>query len=317
MSIVKYRPILSARHRALLAAAAFGASTPAFAGESPFGFIYTLDLQPTDTWEIEHRSWLQQGQARGKYSYLINRTEVEYGVTDWYQLAFYVNTSYAYAWRNGVDGLTGGPGVYLPENVDPLRSYSRARFDSVSLEHIIKLFNPYTDAIGFGLYFEPTFGPNVREFETKILLQKNFLDDRLVTAANVTFETEHEDYGGDVEKASMINIVVGASYRVADNWMAGIEFRNHREFQGYWLNHPEHSAYFLGPTLHYAARDWWITFSWRHQLPIVQAFSQDQRDVSRAGRIYGDEHARDEFMFRFGRPFGGESHHSDDLLEEG
>jgi hypothetical protein len=185
------------------------------------------------------------------------------------------------------------------------------------MEHVVKLLNPYTDPIGFGLYLEPAFGPNVRELEVKALFQKNFFGDRLIAAANVTFETEHEEHEGEVEKASMIDLVVGASYRVADNWMAGIEFRNHREFQGYWLNHPEHSAYFLGPTLHYATKDFWVTASWRHQLPMVQAFNQDQRDVSRGGRIFGDEHSRDEFIFRLGIPFGGEHAHSHHGPDEG
>jgi opacity protein-like surface antigen len=245
-------PVLLTKLRGALlgAAAALAASTPVCGAEGPFGFIYTLDLQPQGTWQVQQWEHLQQGQSRGKYSYLRNRTEFEYGVTDWYQVGLYLNSSYGYAWHNGFDGSTSAaPGIQLSDNFDPAHSYSRARFESVSMETVIKLLNPYIDPIGFGIYIEPEFGPNERELEVKLLFQKNFLGDRLVTAANLVFATEHEQHGEEVEKASMMDILVGASYRVADNWMAGVEFRNHREWEGYWWNHPEHSAYFLGPPL--------------------------------------------------------------------
>jgi hypothetical protein len=119
MNIVKLAVLMNRICASFLGAVLVGTFSSAFASESPFGFIYTLDLQPANTWELEHRSWLQQGQSHGRYSYLINRTEMEYGVTDWYQVGFYVNSSYAYAFRNGVDGATSSaPGVYLSENFD-------------------------------------------------------------------------------------------------------------------------------------------------------------------------------------------------------
>lgn len=288
-------------------AGAISAGTPqASAGEGPFAFIYTLDLQPKGTFQLEQWEHLQQSQSQGRYSFLTNRTELEYGVTNWYQIGLYLNSSYVHARQNGVDGTTGGPGTDLPMDFDPLGTYSKARFESVSMEHVIRLLNPYTDDFGFGLYFEPAIGPKTREMEVKLLFQKNFLGDRLITAANIVFESEREEASGEVEKASVIDILFGASYRVADNWMVGAEFRNHREFVGYGFNHKEHSAYFFGPTVHYATKDWWATLGWRHQLPWVQCYTQDQCDVSVGGRIYGDEHSRDEFMLRVGIPFGGE-----------
>lgn len=174
------------------------------------------------------------------------------------------------------------------------------------MEHVVKLLNPYKDPIGFGLYFEPTIGPRTKELELKLLFQKNFLDDRLVTAANLVMETEWERSADNtLERASVLDVLVGASYRFAPNWAAGLEFRNHREFVGNFYQSPEHSAYFLGPNLHYAQENFWVTLGWRHQLPAVEAFSADQQAVVKHGRIYGDEHAKDEFMLRIGFPFGG------------
>ncbi len=275
------------------------------AGEGPFAFIYTLDLQPQNTWQLEQWEWLQAGQSQGNYDFLTNRTELEYGFRPWFQVGLYLNTEYTYAYRNGVDGTTGGPGTNIDPNSDPLAPYSSFRFKSVSFENIVRFMNPYTDGWGLGLYFEPAIGPYGYELEWKVLLQKNFLDDRLVLASNIVFETEQEWQSGATEYDSVLDLLVGASYRFADNWALGVEARNHREFSGQALNAPEHSAYFVGPTLHYAGEKWWATFGWRHQLPIVAAFNDDQQSVVVDGRIYGNEHARDEFMLRIGIPFGG------------
>ena len=65
----------------------------ASAGEGTFGWIYTLDLQPKGEWEFEQRVQLNQNQAAGTYQLWGSRTELEYGVTDNFQLAGYVNAS--------------------------------------------------------------------------------------------------------------------------------------------------------------------------------------------------------------------------------
>jgi len=279
------------------------AARTASAGEGPFGWIYTLDLQPQNTAQVQQWLWLQEGQSQGDYHFVTARTEVEYGVTPWYQIGGYLNLSYANAKANGIDGLTGGPGVRIPENMPTTRRYEKARFEGVSMENVVRLMNPYTDGFGLGLYFEPSVGPDEQELEFKILGQKNFFDDRLVLAANAVFESEWENKaGGETEHASVLDLLLGASYRFAPSWFAGVEFRNHREFMGNFYDAAEHSAYFLGPTIHYAAQKWWATLGWRHQLPIVKAFNDDQRAVVQDGRIFGGEHARDEIMLRIGVP---------------
>ncbi|WP_291193342.1 DUF6662 family protein [Frateuria sp.] len=275
----------------------------ACAGESPFGWIYTADLHPQGRSEFEHKSWLQQGQSRGDYSYWKNAEEFEYGVTDRFQLSAYFNWSYVNAYRNGVDGLTGGPGTDLSPQENPLARHRKTRFDSVSVEAIYQVLNPLVDPIGLALYVEPEWGPHERALEWRIILQKNLLDDRFVLAANLLGESEHEKYYGEVERASMLDFSAGFSWRFTDNWSVGLETRNHQEFEGYRYDSREHSAWFLGPNLHYAAQRWWLTAAWRHQLPVVKAFNEEQREAVVGDRIYGDEHARNEFMLKLGIPF--------------
>lgn len=277
------------------------AATNALAGEPVFGWIYTTDLVPKGHTEFEQQAFLQKSQSRGDFSYWKFRTELEYGVSENLQVAGYLNTSYVSAYRNGVNGTTGGPGTEAEEN--STSRYRKFRGDSVSLEAIYRLMNPYTDGFGLAVYFEPTIGPEVRELEARLLLQKNFLDDRLIVAANIAAESEKEEEGHKIERASVLDTTVGFSYRFAPKMAAGLEYRNHREFEGYRFNEREHSAHFLGPNFHYAAKDWWMTLAWRHQMKWVKAYSDEQREVVVNGRIYGDEHARNEFMVKVGIPF--------------
>ena len=279
------------------------AASQATAGESPFGWVYVTDVQPPGTFEYEHWSYLQHGQAKGTYHFLKNREELEYGITNKFQVAGYLNWSYVNAFRNNPDGTTGGPGTDVGGDDDPLGRFTRARVDSVSLEAIYQFLNPLTDPIGLAFYVEPTIGPDIEEIEFKLLAQKNFFDDRLILALNVVTAFENEDSKEGAERATELEFTFGASYRFARNWSFGIEGSNHREFIGHGYRHPEHSAWFIGPVVHYATQRWWTTVAYRHQLPVAEAFTRDQREVSRGGRIYGDEHARDEIMVRIGIPF--------------
>lgn len=275
----------------------------ACAGESPFGWIYTADLHPQGRSEFEHKSWLQQGQSRGDYSYWQNAEEIEYGVTDRLQLSGYVNWSSVDAYRNGVDGLTGGPGTDLSPQEDPLARHRKTHFDTVSVEAIYQVLNPLVDPVGLAVYVEPEWGPHERALEWRLILQKNLLDDRFVLAANLAGETEHEKHYGEVERASSLDFSAGFSWRFTDDWSVGLEALNHQQFDGYRYDSRENSAWFLGPNVHYTTQRWWVTAAWRHQLPVAQAFNDEQRAVVVGDRIYGDEHARNEFVLRLGIPF--------------
>jgi hypothetical protein len=131
--------------------------------------------------------------------------------------------------------------------------------------------SPYKDPFGLALYFEPTFGPNFFELEGKIILQKNFFDDRLVMAFNFTWAPEIRPplpAPGNVE--TDINLGLGASYRFAENWHIGWEFLNEREMNGWdWWNYSNwtNSGFYTGPTLHYANRRFFFTLTALEQLP--------------------------------------------------
>jgi hypothetical protein len=279
-------------------------ASPALADEPLFGYVYTTDLLPQGRWEVEQWTTVRHGQSRGSYTNVPMRTELEYGITDRLQGSLYLNYSYLNAYANGVNDETSGPGV--PENADPSAPYRSFRYDSVSAELIYRILSPYTDAVGAAVYVEPEIGPRERAIETRVILQKNFIDDRLVLAYNLLLEWEWERQTGNplappgtpeasarTDRHAMLEHDFGVSYRILPRWAIGVEARNHNEFEGHSFSRgaQEHSAWFLGPNIHYGAKQWFATLTWLWQTH-ARAYTDEQREALYNGRIYGDEHTR-------------------------
>jgi hypothetical protein len=267
------------------------------ADEPVFGYIYTTDLNPKGTTQFEQKIDGRYGQAHGTYNNIKMQSEIEHGVTDDFQAALYINYSHINAKNNSVDSTTEG--LDIPANHDPSASYHNTRYDSFSIELIKRVLSPYVDPIGLAFYFEPTIGPRERELEGKVILHKNFLDDQLITAANITLSYEQEkvssafnsedDEGAmpSWQKAAMLDFTAGVSYRFIPNWFFGVEYRNHNEFGGTWRmsrTTQEHTAHFLGPVLHYGGREFFVTLGFRYQI-AANGFG-DQKSQMRSNKVF-------------------------------
>lgn len=167
-----------------VAALAGAFSQPAVAGESPFGWIYTADVQPQGTRQFQQWIDVQRTQTQGSYTNTLLRSEIEFGITPKYQTSIYLNSRIINANRNGMDGTSSGPNTDIPDDFDPTSRYKLNRVESVSWENLYQISNPLVDPIGMALYFEPKWGPRNKELEFKLILQKNFFDDRLIWATN-------------------------------------------------------------------------------------------------------------------------------------
>ena len=104
------------------------------------------------------------------------------------------------------------------------------------------------------------------ELELKAIVQKNFLADRLVWAANLTFEPEWERepdesapgvLTSDTEQELAIEASTGLSYQLARGLWVGAESRYHSVYPD-WTSglHRENDAIYAGPTIHYGAGKW-------------------------------------------------------------
>lgn len=281
----------------------------AHASEGMFGYIYTAETTPGDQWEYEQIQTFRSGKATGDYQALDVRFEMEYGVTDRLQAALYLNTSYNKI-RN----------VYDPEDTSKnLPNTDAFDVNGLSVEFMYRVLSPYKDGIGLAFYIEPEISLRDKEYgqdrieralEGRLILQKNFLDDTLITAFNLMLEPEWEKADGGTQKELWAEWSLGANYRLKDKWFAGIEFRNHMEFPDFNTGNQEHSAYFFGPTLHYAEEHYWWTLTIMPQIagwPQDLGIGADGQKISDANLHLG-QHERFEARFKFGIPLGDGEH---------
>jgi hypothetical protein len=290
-------------------------SPRAHASEPLFGYIYTTDLLPKGKFELEQWFTDREGQVQGHFHHVDMSTEIEYGVNDNFQVAFYLNSMYANESANSVRGKTEG--IEIPFDHNPDESYSQFRVDGVSMEFMYRFLSPYVDPIGLAVYAEPEFGAYSKGLELRAIVQKNLLDDLLVLDANIWVEFEREDSSNLVDpgstdlpdgvpsNATYAEIDLGASYRFTKGWTFGLELRNHNEYAGLSLNRTDqdHTAFFFGPNIHYAAEHWFFTFSILRQLGAF-AYTDDQKAQLAYGRLYGDEHTTwDGIRLKVGFPF--------------
>jgi hypothetical protein len=203
-----------------------GALEPALADEPLFGFIYSTDLLPKGKVEAEQWVTLREGRSQGDFTLMQTRTELSYGLTSWFQLSGYLNFAYANAYHNTPSGETVPPEVFGDYTANPNSVFEALRFESASVEALVRILSPYTDPFGLALYVEPSVGPSTLELENRLILQKNFLDDRLVFAFNVTLGYELRnlpgdptldpadfDYNNHWDQETDVNFGLGVSYR--------------------------------------------------------------------------------------------------------
>lgn len=240
---------------AAVSAAVLLVSVPVQAGEALFGYVYTTELTPKGHVEVEQWVTDKIGQENGHFNELKLRSEVEFGVTDNFQIAGYLNTNY---FSDAAEPGNGG-----------------LKYDGFAVEAIWRLLSPYKDGFGLALYVEPEIAHDEIELEGKILLQKNFLGDRLVVAGNLIAAVIREDGAvtrdpvtGFVtgispdEKISELGLDLGASYRVATGLSIGAEYRYQIEYGNNAFSNKQHSAHFAGPTVHYAKDKWFVTLTY-------------------------------------------------------
>lgn len=302
---------------AAVALAATGLLTPlsAFADEPLFGYVYTTDLLPKGKFELAQWATWRTGKSVGQFDVLEGRSEFEFGATDRFQLSAYLNYEWARAARdNVIDGTTLAPATLANLDVRPADRLNTTRFTGVSVEGIYRIWSPYTNPVGIALYARPTVGAGLRELESRLIVQKNFLDDRMVLAFNITMTDDWRDVpkpgavsGTSLDhawaKSSGINLGLAGSYRFASGWSAGMELENERGYAGsvpFGASSRTDVAYYLGPSLHYANEHLFVTASYLEQLPLASDYAHTSPDFVVDGRTYAANFERRRVRLKFG-----------------
>ena len=236
---------------------------PAHADENLWGYLYGSDTLPKGGTELYNWLTLRTGKGKGTYRGWDEMLELEHGFTDRFQASFYL--------KGRSHRIAGGA---LED--DPDRKLARGLdFNGVNVAFKYSVLSVYKDLLGLSLYLEPSYsridkisGERMNQFglESKLILQKNFLDDQLALAYNLTVEPEWAKFkaSGEREKELELEHTVGLSYRVAPKWFVGLEGRYHAEYPEF--KGPQEGAFFLGPNIHYAAEKWWFTFTFLPQV---------------------------------------------------
>ena len=214
---------------------------PAHATDRLFTYTYEPETMPAGGMEFEQWATWRGGRTdavgQDKYSRWDLREELEYGVSDNYTIALYLNSkSESYVDSMGAD-------------------FSKFSFEGISIENKLQVLNPAEHAVGLSLYLEPSFSGDAAELEQKIILGQRHGDWKW--ALNLTHATEWED--NFEETIGEFEASFGLARHLSSRWALGLEARYKAEIVEYkdW----ENAVIYVGPTVSYRTEKWWAAFS--------------------------------------------------------
>ena len=288
-----------------LAASVFLCAQNASAEENLWVYATGTDTRPKGSTELKLGTISRFGKADSSYQFHDIQAEIEYGVTDKLTIgAELMLFSHNYSTTNpdlqpyfDTQGGAGG-------------KFKKTSIGGYELKMKYNILSPYMDPFGFsvGLAFDHRYkyrldGADISQNSVEVYgyFQKNFLDDTLIFAFTPKIEFEHRTSPGVVEEEIAFDIAIGVSYRVAPKWFVGLEFRHQSDYlnpreegeydpdldrskfglEGFSIGSQHQNGNYFGPTVHYAAQNWWVTGGALFQVwggGSVNAFNRDGKN---------------------------------------
>ena len=241
----------------------------AFASERYFTYTYEPETMPQGAAEFEQ--WVSLGAGRSAaagqdgYNTWKFREELEYGVTDNYTAALYLNLQ--------------SENFEHPTTKDNTSTFE---FEGISFENRLMLLNPAEHPVGLTLYLEPRYSGEEAELEEKLIVGQRMGDWKW--ALNLTHASEWADHLHELEGEA--EVTFGLARELGKHWTVGLEFRNHNGLPEYqkWAS----SAFFLGPTVTYRQERWWVALT---VLPQIYGKNRHGDPDGHASLVL-DEHER-------------------------
>ncbi len=261
------------RKHVFLAAGLLAATLPALADENLFGYVRGSEVLPKGSGEFYQWVTQRNNKGSGHYRAVDTKTEIEYGVTDRFQVSAEVNGLAVKSQGLLING-------YLPKDID-----SNLRLQGVEVAVKYNFLSPAKDDFGLSAYTSFEYGrldvhsgqkKRELEFEAQLQAQKYFLEGQLTWVGNIGLRAAHEkrkaianlpedfEWPTDPEMEISTKVGTGLSYRFAPGWYAGVEalFENEYETEV----GQERWSVFGGPSLHYGGKQWWATLTVFRQL---------------------------------------------------
>ena len=277
-------------------------------------WLYAIgtDTRPQGSTEVKLSNISRVGKNSGDYQFNDIRTEIEYGITDRLTIGAEVLV-FDHNYSVNSDDL--GPMVDTQGGIG--ERFNDTQYGGYELKLKYNILSPYKDYIGLsvaagfekrGKYRLDGASIDQDSFTTTLLLQKNFLDDTLTFVLGPKIEFERRRAGGVLEEEYSLDVSAGVSYRVAPKWFIGLEARHQSDYlnpQEDGVFDPElkrssldgsdirvgsqhQYAYYIGPTVHYAEKNWWATAGILFQ---VAGGGRAEGDANRDNKNW-DEHER-------------------------
>ncbi len=293
------------------------------AGEGLWIYTQGVDTRPAGTWEVKMANISRLDKDSGSYTFHDFRPEIEYGITDKLTVTFetmFFHHDYAVDSEdlNPMFETQGGEG-------GSFKSTQNAGFEA-SLKY--NILSAYKDPVGFSVGFSYEYRDVYRLDGAKInqssyvptfYLQKNFLDDTLTLALKTKIEFELRSSPGVKEEEIAPDLALGISYRFRPKWFVGFESRYQSDFLepeeegepppedpseftslgNFRVGLQYQWAYYLGPNIHYANKDWWVTLGAVWQ---AQGGGDESNPSVKDGKVW-DEHERVHIGLTFGFEF--------------
>jgi hypothetical protein len=275
--------ILAVRRSVALLALGCAIAGPACADEYFWVYARGSDTMPRGALETRIADISRLGKDSGDYAFHDIRGEVEYGLTDRLSVfgevaVFRHDYSVDDPDLNPMFETQGGAGQRFRDTL----------YAGYELGLKYNVLSNYKAPVGlaFGFAYERRDryrldGSAIDQdsFEVSAFLQKNFLDDTLLFALTPRIEFERRKSPGVLEEEIALDISAGVAYRIRPNLYFGLEFRHQSDY----LNPQEDGEFnpelrrssfdlfdfrvgsqhqrgnYLGPTAHYAAKQWWVT----------------------------------------------------------
>lgn len=253
--------------------AALGCAGVAQADENLLGYIKGAETLPAGGQELYQWVTLRNDKGTGKYQALDFKTEYEKGITDRFTASAALRLQSLDTSGILIDG-------YLPAD----RKFN-LKFSGLELGGKYNYLSPAADDFGLSSQVELTYltvdphsgqDKDTLSIEGMLIGQKYLMDARLVWVGNVGIEGTYAkraeianlpdgfEWPTDPEMELEVKLGTGFSYRFAPNWSAGAEVLYETEFETEVGQ--ERWSVFAGPSLHYGAKDWWMTATWLPQI---------------------------------------------------
>jgi hypothetical protein len=269
------------------------AANTATADENLWVYAKGTDTRPEGSFEFKLSDVIRIDKNEGDYVFHDIRPEIEYGITD----RLTIGASLMF-FDHDYEIVDEDLQPYYDTQGGEGGRFNETAFGGYEIMLKYNVLSPYKDFMGlsFALGFEHRDqyrldGADIDQdsFVAEVLMQKDFMDDTLITVLNIKTEFERRKSPGVLEEEIALDVAAGIAYKIAPKWYVGLEFRsqsdylNPQEFEeagaeGYddkgFNNDLDRSSFdmfdfqvgtrhqygnYFGPTVHYAEQKWWVT----------------------------------------------------------